>query len=585
MHSDTASAATDGAQGAGFLSGYSALDDACHPHAPHGPSPFRRLLGMLRPEAAEIRMLVLFSATVGLLALASPIAVEALVNSVAFGGLIQPVVVLSLMLLACLALAAGMTALEFYVVELIQRRLFVRAAARATVSLVQGLRQTGELNAAVLANRFLEVAQIQKITAVLLLDGVSILLTTVIGMIVLAFYHPVLLAFDIGLTSALVILLFGMARRGTRTSIEESLAKHALVRWFEQLAHTSTTFRSRSGGQLAADVAAALTTRYLEKRAEHFRIVFRQLNFGLAVQVLASVMLMGLGGWLVIIGQMTLGQLVAAELIIALITGQLSKIGKYVESYYDLMASVDKLESLLDRPTERDGGEAPDGAPAGASLRTTELGYHHDAGRALFDELEVRAAPGEAVAIVGDEGAGKTKLASLFVGRAQATSGAVEIDGLDVRSWNLPALRDRVALVGGTSVIEATIAENLHLARDDVRPDDMRKALQAVELLDSVMLLPSGLDTRLELDGTPLSRGQVSRLMLARALAGKPRLLLLDGVMDYLDDERRRRIWQIIRRDYPSTVVLLTRSAATARLCDRTYTLPEPPADDVPPPS
>ena len=569
------------AHAAGFLSHYSAVADAEHHHR-RGPSPLRKWLRMIRPEHAEIRMIVLFTATVGLLALASPIAVEALVNSVAFGGLIQPVVVLTLMLLACLVFAAGLTAFEYYLTELIQRRLFLRSAAQATLTLTRARPRYGpHTNPTVMVNRFLEVAQVQKITAALLLDGISILLTTLIGMTVLAFYHPVLLAFDIGLTFAILLLVIPLSRRGVATAVDESLAKHALVRWLEQLSQPGVTFHSRSGMQLGSDVAASLTAHYLEARTSHFRIVFRQLTFGLAIQVLSLVLLLGLGGWLVINGQMTLGQLVAAELIIALVTGQLAKVGKYLESYYDLMASVDKLDSLLDLEVERDGGETPPANSAGAAVRLHDAAFRHSADQPVLQHLEAALAPGGALAVLGDEGTGKTVLADLLLARRVPSAGVVEVDGVDLRQWDLAALRERVAYVGEDGpLLEATLLENVRQARESIDLDGVRSALAAVELLEDSLRLPEGLETRVGVDGAPLSRGQARRLRLAAALAGRPKLLILDGVLDPLDEERRVRVWQSIRRDYPATVVLLTRDRRTARLGDAVLELPLTPRQD-----
>lgn len=563
------------AYAAGFLSHYSAIADTEH-HAHRGPSPLRKWLAMIRPERAEIRMIVLFTATVGLLALASPIAVEALVNSVAFGGLIQPVVVLTLMLLACLVFAAGLTAFEYYLTELIQRRLFLRSAAKATLTLTRSRSQHGShTNPTVLVNRFLEVAQIQKITAALLLDGISILLTTLIGMTVLAFYHPVLLAFDIGLTTAILLLIIPLSRRGVATAVDESLAKHSLVRWLEQLSLPGVTFHSREGMQLGSDVAASLTAHYLEARTSHFRIVFRQLTFGLAIQVLSLVLLLGLGGWLVINGQMTLGQLVAAELIIALITGQLAKVGKYLESYYDLMASVDKLDSLLNRELERVGGETPQANPAGAALQLRDAAFRHSADQPLLQHLNASVEPGDTLAVLGDEGTGKTILSEILLALRTPSSGVVEVDGVDLKQWELAVLRERVAYVGEEGpLLEATLLENVRQARDSVDLDGVRSALATVELLEESTRLPDGLETRVGVDGAPLSCGQARRLRLAAALAGRPKLLLLDGVLDRLDESRRLRLWHSIRRSYPSTLIVLTRDVRTARLCDASLELP-----------
>jgi putative ABC transport system ATP-binding protein len=562
------------AHAAGFLTHYSAVADAEHHHH-HGPSPLRKWLRMIRPEHAEIRMIVLFSSTVGLLALASPIAVEALVNSVAFGGLIQPVIVLTLMLLACLVFAAVLTAFEFYLTELIQRRLFLRSAAQATLTLTRARAQYGpHTNPTVMVNRFLEVAQIQKITATLLLDGISILLTTLIGMTVLAFYHPILLAFDIGLTFAILLLVIPLSRHGVATSVDESLAKHALVRWLEQLSQPGITFHSRPGMQLGCDVAASLTAQYLESRTDHFRIVFRQVTFGLAIQVLSLALLLGLGGWLVINGQMTLGQLVAAELIIAVVTGQLSKVGKYLESYYDLMASVDKLDSLLELELEREGGEVPHSYPAGAVVHVRDVAFRFTADQAVLQHVQADIEPGGAFAVVGDEGTGKTVLADILLGRRAPTAGVVEIDGVDLRQWDLAVLRERVAYVGEDGpLLEATLLENVRQARESINLECVQAALAAVELFEESMRLPAGLDTRINIDGGPLSRGQARRLRCAAALAGKPELLILDGVLDPLDEPRRLRLWQSIRRKYPSTIILLTRDRNLAKLCDASLEL------------
>jgi ABC-type bacteriocin/lantibiotic exporter with double-glycine peptidase domain len=560
-----------------FLSHYSAVVDAAHPSS-HGPSPFRKWLEMIRPEAAEIRMVVLFTATVGLLALATPIAVEALVNSVAFGGLIQPVVVLTLMLLACLVFAACLSAFEFYLAELIQQRLFLRAAAKATLALTRTAHTHGpQTNPTVLVNRFLEVAQIQKITAALLLDGISIVLTTLIGMVVLGFYHPVLLAFDLGLTATILFLIFPLSRRGVTTAVEESLAKHALVRWLEQLSQPGVTFHSHYGRQLGSDVAAALTAQYLEARNDHFRIVYRQLTFGLAIQVLSLVLLLGLGGWLVIRGQMTLGQLVAAELIIALVTGQLAKVGKYLESFYDLMASVDKLDSLLERDLEREGGETPPVHPSGAAVRLQSVSFRPDPDRGLLQQLDATVESGCALAVYGEEGTGKTLLAEILLGRLAPTAGVVEIDEVDLRQWDLASLRDRVAYVGEQGdALEATLLENVRQGREGIDIEAVRLALATVELLPEALRLPAGLETRIEADGRPLSLGQSRRLRLAAALAGKPGLLLIDGLLDLLDDDRRLRVWRALRRSYPATTIVFTRDRRTARLCDATLELSVP---------
>jgi len=267
--------------------------------------------------------------------------------------------------------------------------------------------------------------------------------------------------------------------------------------------------------------------------------------------------------------------LVAAELIIALVTGQLAKVGKYLESYYDLMASVDKLDSLLDRELEREGGETPPSNPAGAAVQLRETAFRYSADQAVLQHLDAAVEPGDTLAVVGDEGTGKTVLAEILLARRAPTAGVVDVDGVDLRQWDLAALRERVTYVGEDGpLLEATLLENVRQARDSVDLDCVRSALATIELLEEAMRLPDGLETRLGVDGAPLSSGQARRLRLAAALAGKPKLLILDGVLDPLDEHRRLRLWRSIRHNYRSTIVLLTRDRRTARLCDASLELP-----------
>lgn len=564
------------------LARFAASDHGHHAHSHSRRSRTARLWKLVRADSQDIRLIVLFAVAVGILNLASPIAVEALVNSVAFGGLLQPIIVLALILCACLTLSAGMIALQYYLAELIQRRLFARSteALARKLPLVQNAAWESQ-DPAKTVNRFFEIVTVQKVVSILLLDGISIILTAAIGMIVLAFYHPVLLAFDVGLLLAIVLLLLGGLKRGIATGINESIAKYAVAGWLEEIVRCDGAFQTHSGGRLAHGVAGALTLRYLQARSDHFRVVFRQSIGGWFLQVVAVVMMLGIGGWLVLVGQMTLGQLVAAELIIAVVTGSVAKIGKYLENFYDLMAAVDKLGGFDDLPLDREDGEIPAADPAGATVRIVALSAAASAAKPAAKPIDLTVRPGMSAAIIGGEGAGKSLLAEVLTARRTAVEGTVEIDGVDLRQWQPQVLRERAALVEAGGIVEATILDNVRLGRPQVTAEEVRRALLAVELLDVVGALPDGLETRLTTHGKPLSSGQSRRLLLARALAGRPQLLILDGCLDAIDEDRRRPVWRRIREEYPSTLLLMTANSDLAELCDDICRLEAPDTKSV----
>jgi ABC-type bacteriocin/lantibiotic exporter with double-glycine peptidase domain len=554
---------------------------ADHDHAAagqgHPPArPLARLRHLLGPERRDLATVAVFAVAVAVLSLATPITVEALVNTVAFGVLLGPVVVLGGVLAVCLGLAAAVRAMQIYVVECLQRRLFVRVVAdyadRFPRLRAEGLdgRYGPEL-----ANRFFDVLALQKSLAVLLLDGVGLVVTAAVGMAVLAFYHPFLLGFDVLLVLVIAFILFGLGRGGVGTSLAESHAKYEVAAWLEELLRCPRAFKFAGGPRLALDRADRLADAYVAARRRHFRVVWRQMLFALGLQVVASTALLGIGGYLVINRQLTLGQLVAAELIVALVVASAAKLGKYAETYYDLAAAAEKLGVPTDLPREREGGEPLKHAGAGIAVRVR--GVDHLPGRPAPPLADWRVAANERVAVVGPPGAGKTTLFELLCGLREPGRGVVELDGADVRGLSPDGLREQVALVDGPAVFAGTVAENVRVGRADLSPTEVREALRAVGLLDAAHALPDGLDTPLTPGGGPLSAGQALRLTLARAVAGRPRLLLLDGVLDALDPRDGPDLLdRLFDRSAPWTLLVATADPDLLRRCDRTVELARP---------
>jgi len=526
--------------------------------------PWQRLTALLRLERADVLTLLAFALGVGLLSIVVPAAIEALVNTVAFGVLLWPVVVLSLVMFAFLALAAVLRALQTLVAECLQRRLFVRTAdafadrfARAEIEAFDGRNPTD------IVNRFFEVSAAQKAIATLLVDGIGIVMITVVGLAVLAFYHPYLLTFAIVMLTLVAFLLGVLGIGGVRTSIEESYAKYATAAWLEEIAKCPHTFRSGRGAGLAMERADQLAGDYVTARRRHFSVVWRQTLFALLLESVASTVLLGLGGWLVIQRQLTLGQLVAGELIVALVLAALSKSGKYVEIFYDLQAALDKLGVLDDLPLEPVGGET---LPAGSGPMAVVAEVRDDGG---VRRLEAR--PGQRIAVGGASGSGKTTLLETLGLLRVPREGLLEFDGLDARSLDRAATRLQVAYVGRLETFAGTVAENVRVGREDLSASLVRRALEMVGLADRVARLPQGTATPLASDGLPLSANEIARLSIARALAGGPRLLLVDGLLDGLDIHACPELLDsLFDRAAPWTLVVVTARDDIRSRCDAT---------------
>lgn len=557
-----------------------APDGKAQPHHSAGhPSPFRRFVALLRPEAREIRIIIILSVITGVLYLATPLTVDAVVNNFAFGGeqpvYVQALIVLAVFLLFLLGMLGVLRAAQDYAMEIIQRRLFVRLTAdlayrlpRVPVSVLEA-HQGPEL-----VNRFFDVVTVQKSVSGLLLDGINVIFSTLIGLVVLGFYHPLLLLFALILLALLLLVVLLPGRRAVQTSIEESYAKHAVVGWLEQIAMFPLLFRVSGAAEMACSRADQLSHRYLEARKSHFRILLGQIVSLLALQAIASASLLTIGGWLVLKAELTLGQLVASELIVAAIVAAISKLGKHLESWYDAMASVDKLGYLVDLPVEREDGEQPVASEGGLRVQLRSLSHQTTDGQPVLVDQTLDIPPGSRLAIVSPGGLGGSTLLDLVAGLREPASGQVLLNGIDLRQWQLGELRRQVFLVRGQDIVQGSVLDNVRLGRPDLGIDAVQRALDCVGLLEAIHRMPDGLATQLSPGGHPLSGSQRSRLILARAIIRKPRLLLVDEALDGLETETLERLQSaLFDTREPRTLILVTRDPDLLSRCDRTLHL------------
>jgi ABC-type bacteriocin/lantibiotic exporter with double-glycine peptidase domain len=521
---------------------------------------WERVRGLLKMERDDAWVVVIYSAAVGVLSLATPVAVQSLVGTVAFGTLLQPIVVLALLFLVALGFKAVLEALQARVIEALQARLFARVALDVSFRLPRVTRNNEHPVTPELVNRFFDVMTVQKAFATVLTDGLAAFMQISIGLLVLAFYHPYLLALDIVIVVSTTLLLLVPLKRGVRTAFDESRFKYEVGAWLEELARTPSAFRGSGGAALASARADALTREYLAARKRHFAVVYGQTISALGVQVVASAVLLGFGGFLVVNEALTLGQLIAAELIVAAVTNSITKFGKILESTYDLVVGLAKVGHLIDLQidTSQTGETLPGHGPVGLRAQ----GINADGMRLSF---EVRA--GTRLAIVAAQG---RELGEVLAGVRHPDTGTYEVNGVDVRRAQTCSLHDDIALVRNDDLFMGTVYENVSLTRSGITPAEIRSAVERVGLDDDIRGLEKGYDTELAPGGAPLAPSVTVRLLVARALAASPRLIVVDDTFDVLDPVvRSRTIAALTRKDAPWTLVALVSDpgSALARAC------------------
>jgi ATP-binding cassette subfamily B protein len=273
---------------------------------------------------------------------------------------------------------------------------------------------------------------------------------------------------------------------------------------------------------------------------------------------------------LVLNGSLTVGQLVAAQIIVTTSLASLEKLIRQSEKYFDLLAGLDKVAVISELETERDGGkELPALHPAGALVELKNLHFEYDNGHKVLNGLNLTINAGDRVSLVGASGAGKSTLAAVLCGFQSPSMGDAIFENVDIREACLQRLRAQVSLAGyEPDVFHGTIEENIRVGRDEISSADLRWAVTTAELDDDLAAIPGGLQAELVSGGQNISRGQLQRLLIARAILGRPRLLILDEALTGIDERISQRIldnifeasnpWTIIDISHQPDVILRT---------------------------
>ncbi|WP_067128619.1 ABC transporter ATP-binding protein [Microtetraspora malaysiensis] len=341
------------------------------------------------------------------------------------------------------------------------------------------------------------------------------------------------------------------------TFVEESALGVRTIKAFGRRRHVAATYDGLAGKVYRTSLEKVrLSSRF-------FTFLEVVPNVTLAMVLLLGALAVG-GGWL------TLGTLVAFTTLVLQLVWPVTSLGYILAMGQEAMTSADRVVEVLDTVPEIDGGAQVVAEPRG-HLRFEGVGFRFPgAERPVLRDVWLEVEPGETIAIVGATGSGKTTLTALVPRLVDVTAGRVTVDGHDVRDLSLPSLRSVVA----TAFEEATlfsmsVRENLTLGRGDATDEEIRAALEIAQATFAYDL-PWGLDTRIGEQGMSLSGGQRQRLALARAVLGRPRILVLDDTLSALDVETEALVEEALRAVLAdATGLVVAHRASTVLLADR----------------
>jgi putative ABC transport system ATP-binding protein len=532
---------------------------------------FWNLIRLLAISKDEFYVIVTYGVVVGILSLVVPIAAQGLVTIVSFGTVIQPLIILATILCILLICANFLKLLQTILVENIQQKLFARVALTLATRLNQiSMSELDEYRGTELVNRFFDIVIVQKNIGVILLNATGILIQAFFGLILLAIYHPALLVFDIIFLCSLAFVTILPFKKALASSLKESDAKFAVAGWLEEIVRIPTLFKFNGYNRFSFNEEDHQVFDYLKARQSHFKQLLKHIIGTYLIQIIASTSLLVLGGLLVINNQMTLGQLVAAEIIVTSLTTSVSRLGGTLESIYDLLCASEKVNFLLSRKTEAilqmPHPENKDLALLPPSIRVVDLQLQNKKLDNSNKRLTFTINAGEHAIIIGEKGAGKSLLIDCLLGLSMHEDSLIYYNDVLLKEYNIQNLRKHIHFIRGIQFFDGSVLDNLTLGNKNIQRPEIDALFVQFNLIDTMKKLPQGLKTTLYGLQKGLSSIELQKLMFIRAILSQPLLLVIDEALDSLPEKDVALVLGILMNPmYSWTLIATTRREDIAK--------------------
>ena len=364
----------------------------------------------------------------------------------------------------------------------------------------------------------------------------------------LSFYHPFFIAYGILLMLLIYFVFRFTGQRGLDTSLAESKHKYKVAHWLQEVARCIISFKLSGKTRHAMNKNDGLVAGYLAARESHFRVLVLQFIQMIGFKVLVTAGLLLIGGLLVLNQEMNIGQFVAAEIIILLVIGSVEKLISGLETVYDLLTSLAKLGQVVDKELEPQDGEEPSNKDEGFAIELNQLVYKApDSDLRILDGLDLEIQSDSLIFIKGNFGSGRSTLLKIIAGLVEPDSGGIYINGIPLNSINLNYYRAQM----GQSLLEetpfeGTILDNITFGNDSISRDQVYWAMEKVGLSDYVKIQPKGLNTIVYPEGKGIPYSISKKIVLARSIVRKPKLLILKDPLDQFKEEEALNIMKFL---------------------------------------
>jgi ABC-type bacteriocin/lantibiotic exporter with double-glycine peptidase domain len=412
-------------------------------------------------------------------------------------------------------------------------------------------------------------------------DLFNVAVVGTIGMSLLVFFHPYFLLYNTILIVGWVFLLTVFGKGGFLITLEMSRLNYEIYHWMQNIAANLPHLRAVGKSPYLMRKTDELTNHYARIRQRRSDLLTgRQYKVAALWQVVGHAGMIGTAGMLVSIGQLTVGQFAAAELIAGNLLLNMDTLARRMVHMFFAFVSFRELHAFFSLPQDEVASRTvvplDQFGLAGIRVTANNLAFAYPDGPSLFEHFYLEIAPGEKVMVLCQSNMQKSVLAGILAGLLAPTEGVVRYNDMNLVEVSLESIDACRSLMldSHPTLLEGTIEENITLGRPSIAYDDIQWALQFVELDEEIDRLPEGLTTMVTGHGNQFTLSQILRLLLARAIVTRPHVLVVEGTLHSMAPSLREVILRrLCSKDQVWSIIFVSNDPSFATYVERRISL------------
>ncbi|MEJ8597797.1 ABC transporter ATP-binding protein [Riemerella anatipestifer] len=507
------------------------------------------LLNLIKLERKDIINIYLYGILSGLVYLSIPLGIQAII-SYAFGATMVTSIYL---LIAFVVLGTWLTGYfqikVMMIIEKIQQKIFVDYTFKIAKRLPDiDLYSVNNYHLPELINRFFDTQNLQKSFSKMLLSIPTSIIQIIFGVILLSLYHVWFLVFGIFLIIGIVVLFKLTMKQGIETSLKESDSKYHLAAWLEDLSSAIKIFKVSSNSNIHLEETDKRVLPYLDYRTQHFHVLKFQYKLVIFFKVVITLVMLSIGVYLLINQKLNIGAFMAVEIVILLLLSAVEKLIKSLESYYDTITALAKLDKITELKMENNGKhDIYHNSNTGVNISFNRVNYSFDGKTNKLENISFDVTANAITVISGDTASGKSLLLNLIAGFYIPTQGNIFINGVGIENIDMNIYRSKLGLmIDERGIFKGTIFENISVGNENIKLDDVVSLAKEIGIDSHYFsndLLSVINDVNYQL---PYSTKKI--IMLLRAFIGDKKLVLLKEPLEGLGENIKPKLIEYIQK-------------------------------------